>query len=290
MWYSKIIDFKIIFPSYFLPLIQKVTKKSRQTQSASVFAVLEVNKSIPASIRLLCYFVFISLCFWSITFAQNQVGFGGSVPREDLVEDNTSIVEELYPSSIATRSFVYHLNHHKVSISEESGLLSLTRAVQLSITSDIVVLLDQAVDKWNIISDYLSDTRILLDRVNVHNDTTSIRLQLLTDAMQKCLLDKTIADRAFFDAVNTNDDTAAALWLQNALASGLCATQYRVQLNALKVQYDKLQFYTEVLQKKYDYIDIQKEYIEKYYAVLRPDLLKELTAIASSLQSFVLVK
>jgi len=50
-----------------------------------------------------------------------------------------------------------------------------------------------------------------LDRVNVHNDTTSIRLQLLTDAMQKCLLDKTIADRAFFDAVNTNDDTAAAL-------------------------------------------------------------------------------
>lgn|GEM_PF-1551146 len=89
-------------------------------------------------------------------------------------------------------------------------MLSLSRAVQLSITSDIVLLLDQAVNKRNIVSDYLSSTRILLDRVDLHNDATSVRLQLLTDAMQKCLSDKSLADNVFFDAVNANDDTAAA--------------------------------------------------------------------------------
>lgn len=74
------------------------------------------------------------------------------------------------------------------------------------------------------------------------------------------------------------------------MRASVCATEYRVQLNALKVQDDKLQFYATILQKKYDYIDTQREYIEKYYSVLRPDLLDELTAIAASLQSFVLVE
>jgi hypothetical protein len=229
------------------------------------------------------------LCI-SFVFAQNQVGFGGSVPRGDVTDNTVVVAQSYYPSTMAVRSFVYHVEHHAVSISEESWLLALTRAVQVSINTDIVILLDQAVDKSRIVRDYLEDTRALLDRVARQNTATSVRLQSLTDAMQQCLSDKTAADRRFFDAVNANDDTAAALWLQHALDSSACATQYRVQLNALKVQYDKLQFYTDVLQKKYDYIDTQKEYIEKYYTVLRPDLLKELTAIASSLQSFVLVK
>jgi hypothetical protein len=234
--------------------------------------------------------LFVFCLYLSFVLAQDQVGFGGSVPREDIITDDWIASEQEYPSTMATTSFVYHLEHHKITLSEESGLLALIGAVQFSITTDIVTILDQAIEKGNVISDYLWDTRVLLDRVDTHNVNTSVRLELLTNSMQQCLSDKEIADRAFFDAVNANDDTSAALWLQNALIAGACATQYRVQLNALKVQYDKLQFYTEVLQKKYDYIDIQKEYIEKYYAVLRPDLLKELTAIASSLQSFVLVK
>lgn len=112
---------------------------------------------------------------------------------------------------MAARSFVYHLDYHAIAISEESGLLALTRAVQQSINTDIVILLDQAVEKSTIISDYLSSTRSLLDRVDTHNDSTSVRLQVLTDAMQQCLSDKELADRAFFDAVNANDDTAAAI-------------------------------------------------------------------------------
>lgn len=87
----------------------------------------------------------------------------------------------------------------------------MSRAVQLSITSDIVSLLDQAVDKSVIVSDYLSDTRVLLDRVSTQSEYTSVRLALLTDSMQECLTDKDIADRSFFDAINANDDEAAAV-------------------------------------------------------------------------------
>lgn len=232
--------------------------------------------------------LFIVCLFASFAVGQNQVWFGGSVPRSDVTIAQTAVQE--YPSDMAVLSLGYHLEHHEVVVFGESWLLALSRAIQLSITADIVSLLDQAVDKSVIVGNYLRDTRVLLDRVSTQSDYTSVRLALLTDSMQACLTDKETADRSFFDAINANDDEAAALWLDASLRASVCATQYRVQLNALKVQDDKLQFYTTILQKKYDYIDTQKEYIEKYYAVLRPDLLKELTAIAASLQSFVLVK
>lgn len=232
--------------------------------------------------------LFVSYLFGSFAVSQNQVGFGGSVPYIDVQTEE--IVSQDYPSDMAVSSLDYHLEHHAVVMFGESWLLSLSRAVQLSITSDIVSLLDQAVDKSVIVSDYLSDTRVLLDRVSTQSEYTSVRLALLTDSMQECLTDKDIADRSFFDAINANDDEAAAVWLDASLRASVCATEYRVQLNALKVQDDKLKFYVTILQKKYDYIDTQKEYIEKYYTVLRSDLLEELTAIAASLQSFVLVE
>jgi len=50
--------------------------------------------------------------------SQNQIGFGGSVSRPDVVQDDLSI-QEIYPSSMAVRSFVYHLDYHKVSLPEE---------------------------------------------------------------------------------------------------------------------------------------------------------------------------
>lgn len=224
----------------------------------------------------------------SFVVGQNQVWFGWSVPYVDVQTDQP--VSQNYPSDIAVRSLDLHFAHHGVVFSGESWLLALSRAVQLSITEDIVALLDQAVDKSLIVDDYLNDVRILLDRVSIQHDYTSVRLALLNDSMQQCLTDKELADRSFFDAINANDDEAAALWLDASLRASVCATEYRVQLNALKVQDDKLQFYVTILQKKYDYIDTQREYIEKYYSVLRPDLLEELTAIAASLQSFVLVK
>jgi len=232
--------------------------------------------------------LFVSYLFGSFAVGQDQVWFGGSVPYVDVQTEE--IVSQDYPSDMAVSSLDYHLEHHNVVTFGESWLLALSRAVQLSITSDIIALLDQAVDKSIIVSDYLSDTRVLLDRVSTQSEYTSVRLNLLADSMQECLTDKDIADRSFFDAINANNDEAAALWLDASLRASVCATEYRVQLNALKVQDDKLKFYVTILQKKYDYIDTQKEYIEKYYTVLRPDLLEELTAIAASLQSFVLVE
>ena len=69
IFYGSINDISVIetcnLSFYFLPLLQKVTKRSRQTQSASVFAGLEVNAVFPAvlqyagiAIQSLLYYVY----------------------------------------------------------------------------------------------------------------------------------------------------------------------------------------------------------------------------------------
>jgi hypothetical protein len=108
--------------------------------------------------------------------------------------------------------------------------------------------------------------------------------------MRQCLLDKDIADRAFFDAVTLNDDLAARSAVENSSRASVCATDYRVQLNALQAQYDKLSFYVAVLEKKYNYILDKRDNIVQYFFVLKSDLLNDLTKIAAELQSFVLTR
>jgi len=231
------------------------------------------------------WFVFLMLV---ISCVQAQVGFGGSVPRVDVVAE--SITQTPHPSSMATTLFALHTQYHGMDISLAGGLLALVQQAQMSIYTDVVMLLDQALDKKNVLDMYITNTADLLDRVTSQLSQTQAHLLVLRDLMGACLSDKNAADNLFFAAVLINDDLAAQNALADSLAASTCATDYRVQLNALQTQYNKLVFYTSVLQKKYTYISDRQDTILTYFSVLKPDLLKDLTAIAGQLQSFVLTR
>lgn len=191
---------------------------------------------------------------------------------------------------MAVDLFVLHLQHHNVFVGAELWLLSLTQQVQLSITTDVIALLDQSTDKQSVLDSYIVATDLLLRDAEWQLETTFLRLWVLREAMRQCLLDKDIADRAFFDAVTLNDDLAARSAVENSSRASVCATDYRVQLNALQAQYDKLSFYVAVLEKKYNYILDKRDNIVQYFFVLKSDLLNDLTKIAAELQSFVLTR
>ena len=108
--------------------------------------------------------------------------------------------------------------------------------------------------------------------------------------MHSCLVDKNVADTHFFTALQDNDDDQASQAVDMSLSASRCATDNRVRANATQAQLDKLDFYTTILQKKYDYISLKRDNIQQYFAVLRPELLRDLTAIAAELQSYVMMK
>lgn len=137
---------------------------------------------------------------------------------------------------------------------------------------------------------YLASSDGLLSRGYTALDRAALRIDVLRGLMEACLADKNIADTNFVDAVNNNDDLQAQNALDRSLRASGCATDYRVQLNALQAQYDKLLFYVNILEEKHNYIHTNKENIEQYFFVLKSDLLKELTTITSQLQSFVLIR
>jgi hypothetical protein len=238
------------------------------------------------------YSMYIVLCcILLFAFAQWQAdfGFGGSIPRTDS-SMVSGPVSDGWTTRMAIDSFALHLDYHGIIIEREIGLLALIQELQLSITIDVVSLLDQAVDKKETLYIYIWSMDQLLQNAIWQLDSTSLRLTGLFDLMRRCLTDKDIADRAFFAAVNANDDSAARRALDDSLRASTCATEYRVQLNALQAQYDKLEFYVRVLQRKYDYIITKEGSIIQYFFVLKSDLLRDLTAIAAELQAFRLTR
>ena len=191
---------------------------------------------------------------------------------------------------MAMHSFMLHMQHHDIADKQGEGLLSLAQEIHGSIVSDIVAVLDQSPNKSEVIQIYLASSDDLLFRGYAELDRAALRIGVFRSLMESCLIDKNLADNLFFDAVNNNDDAQAESALEDSLRASTCSTDYRVQLNALQAQYDKLLFYVTILQDKYNYIDAHKDNIEQYYFVLKPELLLNLTAIASQLQSFVLVR
>jgi len=217
-----------------------------------------------------------------------QVWFWDTIPRQEvLVVEQTQTTS---PSLMAMHSFMLHMQHHDIQDKQSEGLLSLTQEIQWSIVSDIVAVLDQSPNKSEVIQIYLDSTHELLVRAYTELDRAALRINVFRGLMESCLIDKNLADSLFFDAVHNNDDIQAQINLEDSLRASGCATDYRVQLNALQTQYNKLLFYVTILQDKYNYIDTHRINIEQYFFVLKPELLRDLTAIASQLQSFVLVR
>lgn len=236
-----------------------------------------------------CIVVYIlSLLFSTVVFADQWVWFIWSVAREDIVDIPEKMVSA--PISMASSAMQMHLDHFNRTIWSDAGILWLTRIVQVTIKSDIVTLLDSSVDKQNLLSSYLWHMQDVLQDATAVLDTTIARIDVFVDGLNSCLEDKQLADNDFFQAIQDNDDAWASRALEQSLVASDCVTSYRVRANALQAQYDKLQFYTTILQKKYNYIDQQQWDIVSYFRVLRPALLKDLTTIASELQSFVLTR
>lgn len=247
-----------------------------------------LNKSIYSLILI------VSLLSFSYIFAQSPLWFWDSVPQTEVVgvviSTNWNSSSVIYPSSLAGEAIRIHFNHYNLFPQWTQWVLALTRSIQLSITTDIIVLLEQALDKTAIVDTYLLSVTDLLDRAISQRGQFTLRLSSYTDSMNSCLVDKNLADTHFFTALQDNNDDEASRALDASLLASRCATDNRVNANATQAQLDKLDFYTIILQKKYDYISLKRDSIQNYFAVLKPELLRDLTAIAAELQSYVMTK
>ena len=68
-------------------------------------------------------------------------------------------------------------------------------------------------------------------------------LSLIKLDMNSCTVDKTIADKLYFDSINSYDQKTSEQALQDSMANDACASQKRIEYNAQIYLLNKLTFY-----------------------------------------------
>jgi hypothetical protein len=111
-------------------------------------------------------------------------------------------------------------------------------------------------------------------------------MELLKMDMQSCLVDKTISDKAYFDAIDRYDQNIMEVSLKDSINYETCATENRVQYNAKTGIARKLVFYLGLLQKKYDVLFTKQEIVAQNFDIFRDNILPDLNEIDALLQQY----
>lgn len=111
-------------------------------------------------------------------------------------------------------------------------------------------------------------------------------LSLLQLDMKACLVDKTIADKAYFDSVNTYDQSGSQQAVRASIASDTCASENRIQSNAKTYLLDKVVFFTSILQQKYNLLFNEQDTLINHFDVMSDAMLQKLNLINETLKSY----
>lgn len=196
--------------------------------------------------------------------------------------------QSILANNIAFETIKLHLRLTRLTSNinpEEEGLATLKEVEDLSKT-DVIGWLTLATDKQKMLSDYLTQSNAALQKWDMLISFLRQELALLQLDMRACLIDKTIADKAYFDSVNIYDQSGSEKAIQTSIASDTCASQNRIQSNAKTYLLDKIVFFTSILQQKYNLLFNDQDTIVNHFDVISDSMLQKLNMINETLKTY----
>ena len=111
-------------------------------------------------------------------------------------------------------------------------------------------------------------------------------MQILKQDMQSCINEKSVSDKAYFDAIERYDQKTMETSLTNSITYENCATENRIKYNAKASITQKIVFYLGLLQKKYDVLFAKQDIVTKNFEIFRDKILPDLNEIDTLLQQY----
>jgi hypothetical protein len=111
-------------------------------------------------------------------------------------------------------------------------------------------------------------------------------MEIMKGDMQSCLAEKSISDKAYFDAIDRYDQNIMEKSLAESITYESCATENRIQYNAKTSIAQKLVFYLGLLQKKYDILFTKQDILAKNFEIFRDNILPDLNEIDQLFQQY----
>jgi len=176
--------------------------------------------------------------------------------------------------------------HDIASINYEWEELWIIKSLEELTKKDIIHTLDLAKDKQAALSEYLQATYEVLHKANTLSAYIRQEMERIKSDMEACLIDKSISDKMYFEAMNMYDQSIMDKALVESIYYETCASEKRIQYNAKVAIAKRVVLYLWLLQKKYDLLFAKQDIVTQNFEVFRDNLLPELNQIDQFLQQY----
>lgn len=215
-----------------------------------------------------------------------EVGIGNVI-----FEDNN---DSLSANDFSINELSYTIiNLHLILIEKTSAVgnyewetLSTIKRLEELTKTDIIEMLDVSTNKEDTLTKYLNDSNKELQKWDAIVTYIKQEMEIFKGDMQSCIAEKSISDKAYFDAIERYDQKIMEASLTDAIVYENCIAKNRIQYNAKIGIMNKLVFYLALLQKKYDMLFVKQEIITKNFKIFRDDILPDLNKIDALIKQY----
>ncbi len=165
-----------------------------------------------------------------------------------------------------------------ITNNEDEALRSIQKLEELAKTN-IINTLSIAEDKEVALMTYFNECDKELQKWDSIVAYMKQEMAIFKENMQACLSDKDTSDQAYFDAIETYNQSIMESAIHNSIGYEQCAAENRIKYNAKISIVKKLVLYLGILQQKYDILYAKKDILAKNYEIFKDKILPDLNQI-----------
>ena len=217
----------------------------------------------------------------SANFGVEQVIYQPVLQTSHFVFPNT-LWYELYKTHMIIAMWA---NLHTQSY-DDTNVLHVISHMKDLLSWDVMNILSSSYDKRSVLDHYLNDTDITLMQSDFFSNVYKQDMNILQQELDSCSSAKRVSDSNYVNGLDQYDMQYMQDNLKDSLEFGTCMTENRIELNAKKVISDKLVFYADLLQQKYNYLTLKKDLIVDHFDLIWSSILTDLAWIEKALNSY----
>lgn len=150
--------------------------------------------------------------------------------------------------------------------------------------TDVIKMLEHNSERKKNLNAYLLNGDRLMIALSYHKNSLTRELQQVQEREKECRTSLDLANRDFSQALKSNNEALFYATIEEAKESRRCLGEKWVEKSALQNLLNKVNFYSQQIKPKVDYLNKNQNLILKHYDILKPSLLSELYKISVRLQ------
>lgn len=190
------------------------------------------------------------------------------------------ISNTLYSNAIKQIKIWRQLNS---DIDKNTGILNVLEQLEYYLKSNIILFLDAANNKSDVLDSYLLEIQKTFDLADYFQWNLEFETKNNNNEMVMCMKWKTYSDRDYFNALNLKDSQSMWLAIEQSKKYDECISRNRIEINSKRALLTRLISLRNALKDKYNFLSKNKKLIIENFWIIKNNLASELINITEQL-------